>query len=373
MACVLGLAPATSAQAPDPQQLFQEAYGAQQRGDAALAVRKYEELIRLHPEIIAARANLGIVLVSLGRYDEAIAQYRAALQQAPGNPDLRLNLGLAYFKKGDYTQAAGQFGSLHEQEPSNVRIATLLGICYVHVGRDDDAISLLTPLEPAQPENLDLEWALGSALIRAGRTEDGVARVEKVAEQGHTAEAYMLAAQAYLQMGLVASARRNIDAAEKLDPHLPGLYTVDGIILEYCGDSAAAERAFEKAVRADPNDFEARLRLGSALYVGRQLDAAQQHLQAALDLRPGSSSARYELARVERAQGQLRAALKNLQIAERQDPDWIQPHIELVTLYYLLKQPESSADEKRIVEQLMAEKQKRGPVPGVMGLGAPSH
>jgi hypothetical protein len=34
------LAPATFAQGPDPQQLFQEAVAAQQRGDAALAVSR---------------------------------------------------------------------------------------------------------------------------------------------------------------------------------------------------------------------------------------------------------------------------------------------------------------------------------------------
>jgi tetratricopeptide (TPR) repeat protein len=369
--CIATLAHAASAQAPDPEQLFREAFEAQQRGDAALAVRKYEELIRLHPEITAARANLGIVLVSLGRYDEAIAQYRAALKQVPDNPDLRLNLALAYYKKGDFVAAGDVFSSLHEAEPANVRIATLLGQCYVHLGRDAEVIALLEPLE--QADNLDLEWALGSALIRSGRTQEGLQRVERVAQEGHSAEAYMLAAQAYLQMGLVTSARRNVDAAKKLNPNLPGLQTLDGIILDYSGDSKQAASAFQEAVRADPNDFQARLRLGAALYKARMLKAAREQLDAAVELDPNSSSARYELARVERAQGDLGAALKNLQIAERQEPGWIQPHIELVALYYLLKQPESSAEEKRIVQQLMAEKQKQGPVPGVTGLGAPSH
>jgi len=63
--------------------LFQQADEAQQLGDTELAIRKYQEVIRLDPKMIAARANLGIVLVSLGRFDEAIAQYHAALAQAP--------------------------------------------------------------------------------------------------------------------------------------------------------------------------------------------------------------------------------------------------------------------------------------------------
>ena len=56
--------------------------------------------------MIAARANLGLALLSLGRIDEAIAQYRAALAQAPGNPGLRLNLAMAYYKKGDMVRSS---------------------------------------------------------------------------------------------------------------------------------------------------------------------------------------------------------------------------------------------------------------------------
>jgi tetratricopeptide (TPR) repeat protein len=174
-------------------------------------------------------------------------------------------------------------------------------------------------------------------------------------------------------MGLVGSAQRNIDAAKQLNPNLPGLQTLDGMILGYAGDPKQAASAFQEAIRVNPNDFQARLRFGAALFDEHKLDAAREQLEAAIKLEPSSSSARYELARVERAQGDLHAALKDLQIVERQDPSWIAPHIELVALYYLLKQPESSAEEKKTIQRLMAEKQKRGPVPGFMGSGAPSH
>src|SRR6267154_2041087 len=74
------------AQEPDPQQNFQDAAQAQQRGDLVLAVSKYQEVIRLDPNVVAAHANLGVVLVSLGRYDEAITQYHIALAEAQGRP-----------------------------------------------------------------------------------------------------------------------------------------------------------------------------------------------------------------------------------------------------------------------------------------------
>jgi tetratricopeptide (TPR) repeat protein len=43
---------------------------------------------------------MGASLAALARYDEAIDQYPAALEQIPSNSELRLNLALAFYKKG---------------------------------------------------------------------------------------------------------------------------------------------------------------------------------------------------------------------------------------------------------------------------------
>jgi Flp pilus assembly protein TadD len=95
---ILALSISGSAQAPDPQQLFREAFEAQQRGDSALAVRKYGELLQLRPDMFEARANLGGALVARGRFDEAIGQYSAALPYAPDNHALHVGLAFAYYR-----------------------------------------------------------------------------------------------------------------------------------------------------------------------------------------------------------------------------------------------------------------------------------
>jgi len=350
---------ATSGQEPDPQQLFRDALEAQQHGDAGLAVRRYEELIRLHPDMVEARANLGTALVSLGRFDEAASQFRAALAQAPSNLDLRLDLAFAYYKKGDLSDAAEQFSSLHEAEPGDVRIATLLGDCYARLGRDSEVISVLTPIEAANPHNLALAWSLGYALIRAGRAQEGVRRIERVAQQGHSAQAYMFAAQTYLKLGALDQARRDLDATMRLNAHLPGLYTLRGMIMDGYGDEKAAMAAFEKALEANPDDVEAHTRLGELLYLERKLDAARLHLDRALGIDPTLPHARYVLALVERAQGRADAAVKDLEKLARDDPDWLAPRVELAALYYRMHRPEDGAKEKKIVDRLTEEQRQR--------------
>lgn len=353
--------PGTQAEtpAPNPQEIFEEARKAQKNGNSALAVKKYQQLIKLHPEVVAAHANLAVVLVSLGRFDEAITQYHIALAEAPQSLPLRLDLGLAYYKKGDFAGAAAQFASLHEAQPDSVRVTTLLANCQVQLGLVTQAIALLKPLEKANADNLDLEWALGTALIRDGQTLEGLKRVQKVAEQGHSAEAYQLAADLYLGLTYFDTARRDAEAVIRLNPKMSKAYVVLGMVQDYAGNMAAGAKEYEKALQVDPNDLQARLRLANDFYSERKLEEARIQINHVLAAAPHSVGALYELALIERSEGNLQAALKNLQTVVRQDPKWLLPHIELVALYYRVNRPADGARERKIVDQLRAEVRKR--------------
>ena len=370
---ILAIALLTFAQEPGADQRFQEALQAQRRGDTALAVSKYEDLLRVHPDMVAARVNLGVVLVSLGRLDDAISQYRAALREAPSNRDARFNLGLTYFKKRNYSQAADEFGTLHGTEPGDVRTTTLLGICDVHLGHVADAVSLLMPIEKIAPDNLDLKLALGSALIRVGRVEEGVERVERVAKQRQSAETYTLAAESYLALTLFDRARRDAYRAIRLDPNQARAYIVIGTIDEYVGDMKGAKAAFEAALKANPDDFQSHLHLGILYCDERQLKVAREHLVRALELQPGSSIARYQFAQVERAQGDVQAAVRDLEAVVRGKPEWLKPHVQLAALYYILKRPEDGAREKEIVDQLSARDQPGKAVAPIIPPRPPLH
>ena len=353
--CVLS----ARAQEPDPEQLFREAQLAQQSGNNELAVLKYQQLLSSHPEVVAARANLGIALAALGRYDEAVAQDAAALQLVPGNRDLRMNLALAYYKGQKFAEVADQFASLMPEDPQSTRVATLLGDCYVHLGRDIEAIALLTPFERADPANLTIEWTLGSALIRTGQTREGLVRIDKVATQKPSPQVYTLAAETHLRLEEFDEARRYADLAVQADPNLPSVNTLSGLVREYSGDLDGAQEAFRRAIAQKSDDFEAHLRLGSVLYKLRKLDEAQKQLELALQIDAASSYARFELDKVQNALGQTDSALKNFEAVAQAIPEWLPPHVELAALYFKLKRPEDGAREKQIVDRISEEERQK--------------
>src|SRR5881227_1303969 len=93
LACLICvLFPAASLNAQNPQALIQDAMAKQQAGDLEGAVPEYREFLKLHPEATAIHSNLGAALAGLGRFEEAIREYRIALQQSPTLNDARLNL-----------------------------------------------------------------------------------------------------------------------------------------------------------------------------------------------------------------------------------------------------------------------------------------
>lgn len=359
---ILLVAVATAwAQQADPDQLLNAAIQAQQSGDMETAIRDYREVLKLRPDTVEAKVNLGAALVRLGRFDEGIAMYRSALPGVSFKNPVLLDLGLAYYKKGDFPKAREQFLDLHRLAPKDLRAALLLGDCDLRTGKPQDAVNLLLPFAPENSRNMDLQYVLGSALIAAGQRRQGVLRIETVAKTNRSADSYLLAGATLLDMNDFQSARRDLESALRLNPELPGIYTLVGKARDNVGDIPQAEEAFRKALDINPNDFDANLYLGAILYKQRKMQDASLYLDRALKLKPSDTMARYESAMWKSTEGQYGAAAAQLEQLVKDDPNWLDPHVELATLYYKLHRPKDGDRERQVVQRLTAEQQTRGP------------
>ena len=91
---------AASAQRPagDVEREFERATQLHQSGDLQGAVRAYLAILATHPARVDVRSNLGAAYSALGRYEDAIEQYKRALAADVANYPVRFNLALAYYK-----------------------------------------------------------------------------------------------------------------------------------------------------------------------------------------------------------------------------------------------------------------------------------
>jgi Flp pilus assembly protein TadD len=351
----------SSAQEQDPDRLLNDAIQAQQRGDYQLAITDYRELLQLRPDNVEAKVNLGAALAHLGQFDDAIAMYRSTLPSLKDKNPVLLNLGLAYYKKGDLANAREQFATLHRSAPGNVQATILLADTEIKLGDAESAAGMLAPLEKANSRNPDFDYVLGSALIKSGHRRDGIPPMERAAQLANSGDAYMLAGAALMDLNEFEQARRDLETALQLAPNLRGLHTLVGMARDKTGDQKAAEPAFRLAIKENPDDFDANLYLGALLYKQRHMEEAKVYLDQAVKLKPTDLMARYESAMLKSTSGEYESAARELEGVVKDNPDWLEPHVELTSLYYKLHRPSDGAKERAIVDRLTAEQQAKGP------------
>ena len=106
----------------DAQGVLANAIELHQAGDFEGAIREYRIFLATSPKDnsrVIAYSNLGAALAHLGRYTEAIEQYRQALQAIPeGLGDtsqasgVHFNLAVAYYKSGQIPNASRELADL---------------------------------------------------------------------------------------------------------------------------------------------------------------------------------------------------------------------------------------------------------------------
>jgi tetratricopeptide (TPR) repeat protein len=269
-----------------------------QAGEWDAAIREYQLCIATEPNRAETRSNLGAILARLGRYQDAIDQYRAALNLATPDiaPRLRFNLALAYYKSFQIPEAALELEALHRGQPDDLNIALLLGDCRLRTGDFGQAIDLLTPLEAAHPDQAALDYVLGMAMIRSGRVPEGELRVNRILGRGESAEGHFLLGAAQFTAGNLPGAVKELSKAEALNPDVPSLHSYLGQALLSTGDADGAAAAFRKELAANPNDFDANLQLASILAHRGDRAESRKLLERAVQVRPGSPEARDALA-----------------------------------------------------------------------------
>lgn len=265
---VLLLLPAAlTAQSGPADRAFGDALARHRAGDFEGAAREYRAALAADPARFDARSNLGAVLANLGRYREAVVEYEAALKGAPAPArfPLRLNLALAYYKSFEIPKAAEILHDLHGQDPANLNVALLLADCELRQGRPKQVVELLSPTEAAQPENRGLTYLLGMALIQTGEIAEGQKRVDKILRDGDSAEGLFLLGYGMYAARDYPGAAKTLERAIALNPAVPSLQSMYGQALLETGDADGAQAAFRKELAANPNDFDANLRLGQIL------------------------------------------------------------------------------------------------------------
>jgi tetratricopeptide (TPR) repeat protein len=356
------------ASAQDPsvavEREFERATQLHQSGDLQGAVRAYLAILATHPARVDVRSNLGAAYSALGRYEEAIAEYKRALIIDGDNYAIRYNLALAYYKAAWFAEAATElerFIAAIPSSPQSVSAQLVLADCRVRLGEYKKVIQALSPLAEADPTNRPLAYLLGSALIGDGQLDKGQAIIDRLFRHEDSAEARLLMASILLLADDAQSALKEVQRAIGLNPKLPAVQAWHGRVLMRLGDTEAAKIAFKTELASNANDFDSNLYLGILLRQDKQVDEALGYLQRAIQLRPREQYARYHLAAVYAAAGKPADALPLLEGVLKEHGDFVEARVLLASVYYRLNRKEDGDREKAIIQKSNAEQQAKQP------------
>lgn len=343
-----------------PQEILKEAVSFHQQGKFAEAIRDYQLLLDMYPQLSEIRSNLGAALASTGRYSEAIGEYKRALADKP-DPKVQLNLALAYYKAADLTNAAHELEAVRNADPANVQAVMLLADCDLRLGENKKVIELLTPLSRTNPNDLGVAYMLGTALVRDGQAAQGQVVINPILNKGDSAEARLLMGTTKFTARDFPGALVDLKKAVEMNPDLPDVYTYYGLALLSTGDTSGSKKAFEEELKRDPNNFEANMRMGFLLKEDQEYDRALACLQRAAQLRPGDVAVRFQIASVMLAKGKQDQAREDLEAIVKASPSFTEAHVTLATIYYREKRKQDGDRERAIVQKLNAERQAEQP------------
>jgi len=239
---------------PIPQQavaapaVFEAAMKAQQSGDFVTAEAEYRKFLALEPRSVEGLANLGVVYVNLGRYDEAIATYKKALEISFLSAPIRMNLALAYYKAARYTEAIPEFDRVLEANPGLYNAQVLKADSLVQLGQTRPAIAILEPLAQDHADDAAFDYVIGMALLQDKQTDKGLVYLDRILKRGDSAEAHLLLGLAKQSASDFAEAREEFRKAVDLNGELPMAHSLLGQALLRTGARRVAIAGDRKSV-----------------------------------------------------------------------------------------------------------------------------
>ncbi len=142
-------------------------------GDPRGAIPHFEEALRLEPEFPHARVDLGSAFGMVGRYDEAVAQFQAALRLGE-TADLRYDLGLVYARQGRMSDAIRECEAALRLDPDHYQAHAQIGLALAATGRLDEAIVHLRRASSLKPGEVAVRRFIASTLVLAGRAAEAL-------------------------------------------------------------------------------------------------------------------------------------------------------------------------------------------------------
>ncbi|MGH9941225.1 MAG: tetratricopeptide repeat protein [Pyrinomonadaceae bacterium] len=333
---------------------------------AAAKVRKFKH--ELSVVLAQAYHNLGVIAAQQGQLAASLEQFAAAALWEPGLAGLDRNWGIVSFRAAQYDKAIPLLARQVQAQPDDTLARRMLGVSY-YLTRDFwRAAQTLRPIEMALVGDPELAYTYGVSLVQLAEHKAAAGVFARLAEQQpKNAPARFYAAQGFVMIEDYERALKEFQAVAALDPNLPQVHYGAGQSLIRLNRLEEAEQEFRQELKLNPADETAKYHLAYVLLERKQQIAeALALLREAVAARPDYADARYQLGKALIEQGDVNAAVEQLETAARIAPATDYIRYQLSIAYRRTSRPADAERELQLYRELKASSRSRE-LPGVMG------
>ena len=318
----------------DPSAVLHNIVGALyfEKGDVTKSIQHFKKAIDLERTYEPAKKNLykvylgrGKQLVHDGKYSEAVAFLSDAIDLFPDKPEFYNSLGTAYIETGNFQKAISQYSEALRINPAFMPAKKNMASCYNNQGVKygqaglwdksieayNEALKLVPDMKESGKNLSAAYWNRAVELSKTGKDKDAVKAYQQFLKRDpNNKEAHNNLGAAYFRMGNYEAAIAEFKSTLKLDPNSKGIkdnlaiaYHKQGsVLLERKAYSQAAEK-FEKGLDIAPDDANLHLNLAQVYQRLEKWNNATSHIEKAMVLEPGNTTARKIMANLNMQRG----------------------------------------------------------------------
>jgi tetratricopeptide (TPR) repeat protein len=293
-------------------------------------------------------------LLQQGKFDEAIAKLEALATNDPHLRGLAHELGVTYYKKSDYLKAVASFKKALEEDPGDNEAVQLMGLSYYLAGRPAEAIAPLEKVQTWYPSaNVDAAYILGICYIQTKDYPSARKAFAKMfAVPADSAASYLFTARMLLRQDFGPVAEEYAKKAVELDPKLPLAHSLLGELYLYKSRLPEAVEQFQKELELNPGEAAVYYKLADAYSRLQKYEDAERLLQRSIWLDATSTGPYILMGKVLEKKGETALAVRALQRAIAMDPNNPMPHHLLGQAYREMGRTEEAERELKLAEQL---------------------
>lgn len=336
-------------------------------GDAATAVTRLRQAVKLRAAFPAASAALGIALLQTDEFAGA----REALKKGTSvGPEIYVYLGTANEGLGDNTAAIENYKAALAQQPELFAAELSLGRVLLSEGQAAEAVKHLQRAVQSDPQKAQAQLYLALSLIATGQKESAVtaAKLAKSSGASESAGFHDALGDVFQSLDHQIEALQSFQRAASLDPnkedyirhlaaaqrkaedsagaiatlqsgiaHLPAsarLHYLLGVTLMNRGTSAEALEPLRKAAELEPNNPDYQQSLGLCWAELEKDDEAMTSFRRALSLDANHTAAYLQIGMLQLKAGVTEQAEGSFKKALSVDANYAPAYFRLGKIYY---------------------------------------